>query len=339
MDGVFAFHGVADIHGAVVVALGAERAQSLGREQLARAEVEHFLALTAVERRILESDGDGHVGTHLKVGVRAVDVVVEIAEIVEESRYERCLRLLGQLAQRVGVFAVASCLLKHRDEEHQGVVPQGVEFEYVAGARYYGSTLDRGREPGDRFVGAVGAHQAVRVEAQIGDAALAHAFHQILHRVEIAGGAPGAVGVAAVLLYRPDGPEGNVRQVNLLDDAVGGAGFDVAAQGVYGRLENRVVVLLMVDGQRAAGQRYQFVAAADVIPGIARHDVHAVLVLEIELFGGVLEAVEEARAARARLKLGFVGLLERRGVCFESGGREDHRLTLLDRELEISGHP
>ena len=94
------------------MALWAERAETLGRKQLAGAEVEHFLALTPVERRILQSDGDSHVRTNLEVGVCAVYVVVQVAEVIEECLDKRLLASVGQSRDAVEILTLLSGLLQ-----------------------------------------------------------------------------------------------------------------------------------------------------------------------------------------------------------------------------------
>ena len=87
---------IADIYRVVIVALGAERAETFGSEQLAGAEVEDSFALAPVQRRVFEADGNGHVGADLQVGVCAVHIVVQVAIFVEERADKRFLYFLGE---------------------------------------------------------------------------------------------------------------------------------------------------------------------------------------------------------------------------------------------------
>ena len=95
----------------------------------------------------------------------------------------------------------------------------------------------------------------------------------------------------------------------------------------------------MVDGQRQAGKRHEGIAGEDDAPGIAREDVHPVAVLEVELLGGVLEAVEERRAGCAQLDFGLVHVLQPGGVNLGDAGAEDDALALADGEAEVARHP
>ena len=79
----------------------------------------------------------------------------------------------------------------------------------------------------------------------------------------------------------------------------------------------------MVDCKRTSRKRHQFIAGADVIPWITRHDIHSVFILEIELLGRVLKAIIEACAACACGQFLFICLYKMIGVCLFSGSRED----------------
>ena len=65
----------------------------------------------------------------------------------------------------------------------------------------------------------------------------------------------------------------------------------------------------------------------------------AVLGGEIELLGGIFEAVVERCARSARRYLLLIHLCQRAGRHLAHACREDYRLALLDRYLEIAGHP
>ncbi len=121
--------------------------------------------------------------------------------------------------------------------------------------------------------------------------------------------------------------------------AVGGAVVDIAPQSLYKGLRYQLEVIAMVNGQRASRQSNKLVAGTDIVPRISGHDVFTVLVAQIKLFGAVFEAVEEAGAAGASLKLLFVSLGKGLRVAFKRGGGEDYALSLFNFQLEVSGHP
>ena len=105
------------------------------------------------------------------------------------------------------------------------------------------------------------------------------------------------------------------------------------------RADDCLEVVAVVDGQGEAGERHESVAGEDNAPGVARDDIHIVAVLEVELFGGVLEAVEERGAGGSQGYLTLVHSGERAGLDGFCAGRENDGLALLDGNREIAGHP
>ena len=84
-----------------------EGAEAFGGEEFAGDDVEHVFALAAVKRAVVEADGYCHVGAHGGVGVGAVDVVVEVAEVVEECGDE-WLRHFSSGFAKAGFIGVPS---------------------------------------------------------------------------------------------------------------------------------------------------------------------------------------------------------------------------------------
>ena len=95
----------------------------------------------------------------------------------------------------------------------------------------------------------------------------------------------------------------------------------------------------MVYGYGSARKRHEGVARKNLAPGETRDEIHLVVLLDIALLHGVLQAVEERRAARARRYLAFIHLRELTRLNLADAGREDYRLTFLYRDVEIARNP
>ena len=340
VEGKLAFVGRAEIGGAVSEALGREGAQALGGEQLACDHVEHTLALAAVEGRVVEADGHGHVGTHLGRGVAAVDIVIQVAAVVEEHVDERLAHLFGGVEPLLAARGEVAVVLGQRGGEDQRVVPQGVELDKVARAGNDGAPLVVGVHPRHGRLGAVGGEQAVvGVDAEVGMAVFKDIGDGAGHETGVKLARAFHTNVLGVLLYGPKSPQGDVGQVDAVDAAVEFARVHEPEQGGRRRRHYRLEVGAVVDGEGEARQRHERVAGQYGSPGEAREYIHAVTFLDVELLGRVLEAVEERRARCARLDFGLVHLLEAAGLHLAHAGREDDRLALADGYLEIAGHP
>ena len=123
MVGLFALLRRAYIERTVTVALGRQCAQTLWSQQLAGHDVEHTLALATVERGVVESDGHSHIRAYRRVGVCAVDIIIEVAVLVEECVDECGLCLVGEGSPFVAAFFVAGHIGGKRRGKHQSVVP------------------------------------------------------------------------------------------------------------------------------------------------------------------------------------------------------------------------
>ncbi len=136
MHGKLSLVGITDVIGMVAVALRREGAQTFGSKQLASDDIENALALTAVERRVVETYCNSHIGSNRRVGIRAVDKVVEISAFVEEGGNEGLLHLLGfgkpfiaTVDKSLVAFGECRC-------EHEGIVPKCVEFDKTSCAAH-----------------------------------------------------------------------------------------------------------------------------------------------------------------------------------------------------------
>ncbi len=89
---------------------------------------------------MVKTDGDSHVGAHRRVGVCGVDVVVEVAVVVEEGGDERLLGFGGGLDPAGAGLGQVGQLLGEVGGKHQGVVPQGVQLHQQAGAGHHGAS-------------------------------------------------------------------------------------------------------------------------------------------------------------------------------------------------------
>ena len=116
-------------------------------------------------------------------------------------------------------------------------------------------------------------------------------------------------------------------------------GGHIVHQGLTGGAHYFLEVLAVVDGDCVAGKRHEGIPCKDFSPGIAREHILLVSLLEVELLGGVLEAVEEAAAGCAGGDFGFIHPAERAGADFRESGREDDGFPFLDVHLEVARHP
>ena len=167
MIGVVALCLWSYIHGVVSAALWRQRAESFWREQFFGADVDDIFFLFLREWRIVKGSGEDHVGSDAPVLFVAVDIIEEIAELVDEGSEESVFCLVGLLVQ-AGGKVVVMCFLCEFGAEAECVVPQSVELHYKSCARHHRASVGRRVHPGDSAFRAVGFHEAVVGNEQVG---------------------------------------------------------------------------------------------------------------------------------------------------------------------------
>ena len=118
-----------------------------------------------------------------------------------------------------------------------------------------------------------------------------------------------------------------------------GLAFHKLAQRHLGSLHHQVEVLVLLDGESETGQCDERIAGAALEPRIAGKDISVVvLLMDMELVGGIDETVEEVIARGALFDFGIEQPLQTGGLALRCGSGKDDALALLDVHLEISGH-
>ena len=117
------------------------------------------------EGRVFEGDGKKLVGADVIVAVVAIDIVQQVAILVEEGLTEGLLKefafLLDALCHhQVGLLSAVD---EHVAEEAFGIVVERVELDDVARTRNDGAAIGLGVHPSDGFVAAVAVEQSVAV--------------------------------------------------------------------------------------------------------------------------------------------------------------------------------
>ena len=131
----------------------------------------------------------------------------------------------------------------------------------------------------------------------------------------------------------------DIGQVEFMNHRVFLAGLVEMEESLEESPHDFVEVIAMIYCESATRHSDQFIACADIEPGIARHNIHSLVIAQIELFGRVLEAIIERGAVGTRNQFLCVCILESRRVAFKCRGREDNRFPFLDGEFEISRDP
>ena len=338
--GAVAIFLTARVVGRVALAFGREGADALGRFEFAGADVEHGFALPQREGREVEGDGQQLVGPNAPVGVAPVDVVEEIAAVVDKGGAEALFKLsaLGLDAfggdEAFGAAVVDQQLLV----ELFGVVIQGVELDDVARAGHDGPTPRGGVHPRHGAVATVGIDQAVGVAKEVGVAAFEDERHDAVDEGAVALATTFATHVFGILLQAPHGPEQRVGLFGFVDLHAHRAPAHEVVERAGGGVHVFFELFGLADGQRQAGHGDEGVAGAGFEPRVARDDVVQPAELLAELVGGVHQRVVE-RVARV-VGLDFVGdqRFERRGVAGVERGGEHNALAPCDGHLEIARH-
>ena len=338
--GAVAIFLTSHIIGRVTLAFGREGADALGRFEFAGADVEHGFALAEREGREVEGDGQQLVGANAPIGVAAVDVVEEIAAVVDKGGAETLLKLpaLGLDAfggdEAFGAVVVDQQLLV----ELLGIIIERVELDDVAGAWDDGATPRGGVHPRDGAVATVGIDQAVGVAKEVGVAAFEDERHDAVDEGAVAFATTLTTDVFGVLLQAPHGPQERVGLFGFVDlHAHRAAGHEVVEReggGVHVFLE----LLRLADGQGQAGHGDEGVAGAGLEPRIASDDVLFAAELLAELVGGVHQAVVEGVARVVGGNFALDEGLERGGVARIERGGEHNALAAGDGHLEIARH-
>ena len=338
--GAVALFLTARVVGRVALAFGRERADALGRFEFAGADVEHRFALPQREGREVEGDGQQLVGPNAPVGVAPVDVVEEIAAVVDKGGAEALLKLsaLGLDAfggdEAFGAAVVDQQLLV----ELFGVVIQGVELDDVARAGHDGPTPRGGVHPRHGAVATIGIDQAVGVAKEVGVAAFEDERHDAVDEGAVAFATTFATHVFGILLQAPHGPEQRVGLFGFVDLHAHRAPAHEVVEREGGGVHVFFELFGLADGQRQAGHGDEGVARPGFEPRVARDDVVQAAELLAELVGGVHQRVVE-RVARV-VGLDFVGdqRFECRGVAGVERGGEHNALTPRNGHLEIARH-
>ena len=330
--GFFAFLRVAKIPWLVAVAVRAECAQAFGREQFACNEVEHALALATVEWRIVESGSDNHVWTYAWVGIISVDIVVEVARVVEECCDERSLNFVGEFFPSLHVVNRSHVVGKQVLSEAQSIIPQGIELNHESRARNDWSAVGaRSIHPSHRLLGAVGGYETVFGNFEVRMLLVDDEAQYVLHQFAVALGSFLRASVLGILLHVPNCPQRYVGQVEAVEVLVDFAGFDECGECFLGSVHNAFEIRTVVHRDGGAWQRDEFVAGASLEPWITSQDVTAAVGLGyIELLSAVLHTVVEAGSRRAGLDFVLIHFVELTSVHLFGAGREDYAFAFFD---------
>ncbi len=154
--------------------------------------------------------------------------------------------------------------------------------------------MERTVHPRHGGFGAYGAHHAVGLHLEVGMAVVEHIIENLGYEAHVEFMAVGVAVCFGVLLESPDAPQRDVGEVYALYAVVEAPCLHEVYESLAGGGHYRFIVLAVVDGDCIAGERHEGVAGENLSPGIAREEEHSVLIFQIELFGGVFKAVEEA---------------------------------------------
>ena len=286
-----------DVHRVVAAALRRKRAQALRCEEFACADVEHRLLLGWCERRVVECNGEYHVRTYAPVGVvLRLYVVEEVAIFVDEGLYERlaaeCSHLL-EVRSLCGVAKVGS----HRCAELEGVVPEGVELDDVACARYDGVSAGCRVHPCYGLFLAFRVEKSVLAELQVRVAVVLDIMQYVVEQLAVLAVALFATCMFCILLHSPYAPEQNIGLVDLINLRCERLACHELVECAHGCLHYKLKVVFLLDRERKTRQRDECVACAALEPRIAGEDVSLVfLCAVVELVRCVDETVEEVVA-------------------------------------------
>ena len=155
----------------------------------------------------------------------------------------------------------------------------------------------------------------------------------------IALGAELVAHLMGVLLYGPQRPQGHIGLLHLFDESGLLLAFHELPQLTDGRLHGILEIVHLVDAQRQAWQREEGVAGAALEPRITGQQIAlTVLVVDMELVGGIDQAVEKIVARRALTLFLLEEGLQRAGLRRGCGSGKDNALTFLYWEREIAGY-
>ena len=169
--------------------------------------------------------------------------------------------------------------------------------------------------------------------------ALLDVFHDVLHQPAVHLDRLVAPGILSILLDGPDGPQGHVGLLHLVDLHRQRLPGHELAQTLLRRLHHQLEVVLLVDGQRQARQGDERVPRAALEPRVAGQQVACVVGLAVvELVGSGHQTVVEVVARHAKADLLVEQLLQLTRLRLARRGGEHDALALLDAHLEVAGN-
>ena len=172
-------------------------------------------------------------------------------------------------------------------------------------------TVGHGVHPCHSFVVAVGINQTVFLQKKVGMSALDDIVNNVGYEFAIAFVALFLASILDILLDSPDGPQGNVRLLNLIDLYRQGLVLHELTQSLLGSLHDQLEVVALANGQRQAWHSNKGIACASLEPGIAGQQIAVVIGFAVvELVSGRYQAVVEVVARHTERHLVVEQLLE-----------------------------